>query len=872
MQLHAGFGFDDAAAAADYLAALGVSHAYCSPYLQAAPGSTHGYDVVAHDRVNRELGGSEAHARFVGALERNRLGQVLDIVPNHMAISTAENRWWVDVLENGPSSHYASYFDVEWAPPEARLRNTVLIPVLGDHYGRVLEAGELIVEREGAALRVRYAEHQYPLDPRSLAPLIAAVAVRCRSDEMAFVADALAALPRPTATDRGSVGRRHRDTAVLRQILARLLAENPGYGRALDEAVSELNADHDRLHQLLEAQSYRLAWWRSAGRDLGYRRFFDINTLIGLRMEDKQVFDDTHRLILQWVQSGLLDGLRVDHPDGLRDPEQYCEQLHAAAPGTWIVLEKILEPGERLPDSWPVAGTTGYDFLNRALGVFVDRDGDQPLTELYTGFTGASADYHALVLDRKLFVLREVLGSDVNRLTDLLLDIIERHPTHRDYSRHHLTDAIRETVASFPVYRTYVRPERRGLTTADREYIQDATAAAAARRDDLEPALFDFVRGLLLLEIDGDPEREFVARFQQLTGPAMAKGVEDTVFYLYNRMIALNEVGGDPSRFGMAVDEFHAAAREAQERWPLSMLATATHDTKRGEDVRARLALISERPREWGEAVRRWSDLAARHRSGEWPDRNTEYFFYQTLVGAWPLDAERALAYMEKATREAKAHTSWTAPNAQYDAALRRFVEGVLGDEHLMAGVREFVEPLVGPGWINSLGQALLKLTAPGIPDIYQGTELWSLHLVDPDNRRPVDYEQRRRALGIVQELSPEDCWARADEGLPKLWVVHQALQLRNRRPDLFGADSTYEPVYARGACARHVVAFLRGGASLTLVPRLVQRLGGEWRDTTVSLPAGDWQNVFTGDLSSGDVAVGDLLRRFPVSLLERRA
>jgi (1->4)-alpha-D-glucan 1-alpha-D-glucosylmutase len=870
LQLHPDFGFDDAAAIADYLSELGVSHAYCSPYLQAAPGSTHGYDVIAHDRVNAELGGAAAHDRLVAALTANALGQVLDIVPNHMAISTAANEWWADVLENGPSSHYAGYFDVEWAPPEARLRNTVLIPVLGDQYGRVLEAGELVVAREGPDLRLCYAEHRYPLDPRSIGVLIREAANWCGSDALAFVGDALAELPRPTATDRASVRRRHRDRAVLRRWLERVLNEDSACASALDQVVGDLNAHPDRLHELLEAQSYRLAWWRSASRDLGYRRFFDINTLIGLRMEDPQVFEDTHRLILDWARRGVLDGLRVDHPDGLRDPEDYCQRLSSAAPGKWIVLEKILEPGERLPASWPVAGTTGYDFLNRAFGVFVDPEGEAPLTTFYAEFTGQPTDYHALVIDRKLFVLREVLGSDGNRLTDLLLDIIERHPTHRDYSRHQLADVIRETVAQFPVYRTYVRPDTGAVTDTDRHYIEEAISGASARRPDLEPPLFDFMKQLLILEVEGTAEREFVARFQQLTGPAMAKGVEDTVFYLFNRFIALNEVGGDPSRFGLAVDRFHCAARETQQRWPMSMLATSTHDTKRGEDVRARLALLSEAPAVWIEAVRRWSEMTSRYRTGEYPDRNTEYLFYQTLVGASPLDQDRALAYLEKATREAKAHTSWTSPNEEYDSAVRRFIEGSLADSAFMGDVSSFVEPLVQPGWINALSQVLLKLTAPGVPDIYQGTELWSLHLVDPDNRRPVDYALRRSVLAEVQRLTAEEIWRRADEGLPKMWVVRQALSLRRGRPELFGIEGNYEPLSAAGACAAHVIAFMRGGGSITVVPRLVRRLGGSWQDTVLELPSGTWRDVFTDAVVKGVVPLSDLLGGFPVSLLER--
>jgi (1->4)-alpha-D-glucan 1-alpha-D-glucosylmutase len=870
LQLHADFTFADAAAIADYLSDLGISHVYCSPYLQAAPGSTHGYDVVDHSRVNRELGGEEGHQRFVAALRGRGLGQVLDIVPNHMAISSAENGWWVDVLENGPSSLYAGYFDVEWAPPEARLRNMVLLPVLGDQYGRLLDARELRIDRQGTKFQVCYAEHRYPLDPRSLGPLLARAAARTGSELLSFIADAFSALPRPTATDRASVRRRHRDRAVLQELLARAFAEEPSLAQAVDAAVAELNDNGQQLHELLEAQSYRLAWWRSAGRDLGYRRFFDINTLIGLRMEDEQVFHDTHYRVLEWLREGVLDGVRVDHPDGLRDPQQYCERLHHAAPGRWIVLEKILEPGERLPTDWPVAGTTGYDFLNRALGVFVDARAEDPLTRFYAEFTGQPTDYHALVLDRKLFVLREVLGSDVNRLTDLLLEIIERHPTHRDYSRHHLADAVREIVAHFPVYRTYVRPELRQVSEQDRQYIHDAVEGAAARRSDLERPLFTFLEALLTLEIDGALEHEFVARFQQLTGPAMAKGVEDTVFYLYNRFIALNEVGGDPSHFGLSVEGFHRAAIETQQLWPLSMLATATHDTKRGEDVRARLAVLSEMPEQWIEAVQRWSTLTASYRTGEWPDRNTEYFFYQTLVGAYPLDVERALAYMEKATREAKAFTSWTAPNETYDQALRRYVEGSMNDPRFLDDVRAFVEPIVSAGWVNALGQVLLKLTAPGVPDIYQGTELWSLHLVDPDNRRPVDYEVRRRALATVRTLSAEQIWSRAGEGLPKMWVVHQALSLRRRRADWFGPHGTYQPIDARGPRAEHLVVFARGGGAITVVPRLAWSMRGDWDGTMLELPQGEWRNVLTDERATGTVTAKSLLAKFPVALLER--
>jgi (1->4)-alpha-D-glucan 1-alpha-D-glucosylmutase len=871
LQLHAGFPFDAAAGISDYLSDLGVTHAYCSPMLQAAPGSTHGYDVIDYTRPNAELGGEEGFRRFAAALKSAHLGQVLDIVPNHMAISTAANWWWADVLENGPSSHFASYFDVEWEPPEARLRNIVLVPILRDHYGRVLEAGEIQIVRQGAEFQVRYADNTYPVSPSSLGPLLGRAARQAGSDALAFLADAFSELPRPTATDRASVRRRHRDKAVLREQLRRLLDGDPFVASAIDQTVADMNGDPDSLHALLDLQNYRLAWWRSADRDLGYRRFFDVDTLIGLRMEDQQVFEDTHRRVLDWVREGVIDGLRIDHPDGLRDPLEYLERLRAAAPNAWIVAEKILEADETLPESWPIAGTTGYDFLNRVGGLFVDPDGEAPLTDFYREFTGETREYPGLVRDKKILVLSEMLGSDVIRLTDLLLHICERHRRHRDYSRHQLAEALREFIAWFPVYRTYIQPYSGKLSESDRRFAEMAAAEAIRERPDLEVTLFEFLRDLITLTVTGDFEKEFVARFQQLTGPAMAKGVEDTVFYSYNRFIALNEVGGDPSRFGISRQQFHEKARETQQQWPLTMITTATHDTKRGEDMRARLALLSEQPSVWIDAVRRWSAMAQPHRTNELPDRNTEYFFYQTLVGASPICAERLTAYMEKACREAKTHTSWTAPDGTYESAVRSFVERCLNDRGLMQDVRQFVESLLEPGRINALAQTLIKLTAPGVPDLYQGTELWSLHLVDPDNRRPVDYEERRRALADVKQLSARAIWERADEGLPKMWVTHAALHVRQRHRDEFDASSGYTAVDARGPLADHVLAFCRGENVMTIVPRLVIRADGRWPGTRICVPPGSWTNVLTGEpLEGGDIDLPELWRDFPVALLER--
>jgi (1->4)-alpha-D-glucan 1-alpha-D-glucosylmutase len=856
LQLRAAFGFDEAAAVAGYLRALGVSHVYASPYLQAAAGSTHGYDVVDHAKVNDELGGPAGHRRFCDALAAADLGQVLDIVPNHMAV-TPENAWWTDVLENGPSSRYASYFDVDWDPPERKLRDTVLLPVLGDHYGRVLEAGELRIERVGGAFVVRYFDQVFPVAPRTYDLVLGLAALATDDDDLAFLAGAFGSLPLATATDRPSVVARHRDKEVLKRQLERLTVERDGVADAVDAAVAAVNDDIDLLDGLLDRQNFRLAHWRTAGQELDYRRFFDITTLAGLRTEDEQVFADTHVLVLGWLRDGVLDGVRIDHPDGLRDPLGYLERLRTHAPDAWIVVEKILEPGEALPDAWPVDGTTGYDFLNRVGGLFVDVAGERPLTEAYVGFTGEPGDYDEVAHDAEHLVVDQVLAADLRRLTNLLVRVCERERRYRDFTRPELAAVLGETVACFGVYRTYVRPGE-PVTDADERTIAAALDEARRRRGDLDPELFAFLGRMLRGELDG-PAAELCLRFQQTTGPVMAKGVEDTTFYRFNRLTSLNEVGGHPGHFGVDVGAFHAAMADAASRWPRSMLASSTHDTKRSEDVRARLALLSEIPGELADAVARWSKTNDRHRRGAWPDRNVEWLLYQSLIGAHPLPVDRALAYVEKATKEAKQHTSWIDPVPAYDDAVRTFVEGALGDDEFLADLDAFVRVLVEPGWVNALAAQLVKLTAPGVPDIYQGTELWDLSLVDPDNRRPVDYDRRRRLLAELDGMTPAEAWARCDEGLPKLLVTRDALRLRQRLPDVFAAGS-YEALPVTGAAAAHVVAFARGGRVATVVPRLpltLARAGG-WRDTAVELP---W---------AGPVPVADLLGDLPVALVER--
>ncbi|HYX44287.1 MAG TPA: malto-oligosyltrehalose synthase, partial [Acidimicrobiales bacterium] len=816
VQLHAGFGFDDVAAIAPYLAALGVSHVYCSPYLQAAQGSTHGYDVVDHHRLNSELGGEEAHGRMTAALAAAGLSSVLDIVPNHMAAAGRENAWWWDVLENGPSSRYADAFDIDWssADPDGP---GMLLPVLGDHYGLILEAGELRLTREGARFVIRYHEHGAPVAPRSLEGPLSRAAGACGSEELATIAAALGSLPPSASTDRESVRQRHRDKEVLLGFLERLLTEHPDVAAAVDGVLAAINADPDALDALLARQNYRLAYWRLATSELAYRRFFDITSLVGLRMELPHVFDETHELVLRLVADGAVSGLRVDHPDGLRDPEGYLRRLYEASGGTWIVVEKILEPGEELPPHWPVAGTTGYDFLNVVGGLFVDPAGEDPLTELHWRFTGTTTTYHELVREKKHVVMNQSLGPDVRRVTELAAAVCRRHRRHRDHGTPDLEAALRELVACFPVYRTYVQPGR-PPTDVDAAHVAVAVEEASGNRPDLDPRLFAFLADVLLLRVPGPEAEELLLRFQQLTGPVMAKGAEDTAFYCYRRLLSLNEVGGDPGRFGTTVDEFHGHNRRAAAAWPSTLLTLSTHDTKRSGDVRARIGLLSEIPDQWALAVRRWSSANEVHKRNGLPDRGAEYLLYQTLFGAWPLSVERAVAYMEKATKEAKEHTSWIDPDPEYDTAVRSFVESVLADPEFTTDLAAFVAPLVEPGRVTALAQTLLTLTAPGCPDVYQGTELWDLSLVDPDNRRPVDYDVRLALLDKLAGAAPEEVLAWSDDGAPKFWLVHRALGLRRGAAPAFAPGSSYAALPVRGAKAAHAVGYVRGGRVVVVV------------------------------------------------------
>jgi (1->4)-alpha-D-glucan 1-alpha-D-glucosylmutase len=789
-----GFGFDDAAAVAPYLAELGVSHAYTSPLLESAPSSQHGYDVAAPDRVRTEYGGEAGFQRYCAALQRLGLGLVIDIVPNHMSIVTARNRWWWDVLRQGVASPYAPYFDLDWGADEK-----ILLPWLARPLPATLAAGELRLDTQDGAPALLYGGMALPLAP---------------------------------GTEQGP------------------------------------------LLQVLERQHYRLVHWSLADRRLSYRRFFDISSLIGVRIEDPAVFAATHQRILDWLQAGCVDGLRIDHIDGLRDPGGYLEQLRtAAAPATWIVVEKILTHGEPLRPSWPVAGTTGYEFLNLVMGLFVDPRSEEDMDAAYAAFAGPQPEFREVAHHARMQAMRDLLHAEVRRLGPMAVAA----GMARDGGE--AESALGAVAAAMPAYRTYVPPA--GAAGAeDAAIVIEAVQAAGLQPSFYEALLAPQQRGLLL-------------QFQQLTPAVFAKGVEDTAFYRYHRLTALNEVGGDPARFGTEPEEFHFAMGIAQRLRPRRMLTTSTHDTKRGEDVRARLCLLTEIPEAWRAAALAWRQHNRRHHRDAGPDGNTEYLLYQTLVGAWPISAERLQTFMLKAVREAKVHTSWRKPNGRYERALTAFITALYADAEFLRLAQAFIEPLITPGYVNALAQAAVKMTAPGVPDIYNGAELWDFHLVDPDNRGPVDFAARRHLLQELQAgLTPEAIWARREEGLPKLWLIYQALQLRRERPQAFaaaggaggtigaagGAGSTfgaaggagsYDALATDGRWADHVLAYTRGGEVATVAPRQVLTIQ-DWVRTSVDLPPGRWRDRLTGAVVSGSVPVQDLWARFPVALLAR--
>ena len=880
VQLRAEFDFAAAAGQASYLAGLGVSHVYCSPYLQAAAGSTHGYDVADPTRISEDLGGEKGHRHFTETLRAEGLGQLLDIVPNHMSVVDPRNAWWWDLLADGRQSPYASFFDIDWETDEPGLRHRVLLPVLGDQVGRVLENGEIRLVRENGVLLVAYFDNRYPLSTETVAQLLA----DCGAEAFTHLPAAAAALP--TGLDPATRRSRRAARLQLGALVAAALRD-AGAATAVDTHLALVNRDIAALDSVLSEQHHRLARWRTAVEEVNYRRFFDINTLVALRMEDPEVFAESTALITQLVHDGVVDGLRIDHIDGLRRPVQYAARLReATSAGTWLLAEKILERHERLP-AWALDGTSGYDFLAAVNGLFVDPAGHERLVALHEEVTGQGSDFAAFALDGKREILRTTLVSDVERMTGLLTNVLEPYPAHRDHTHSELREAIIELVAAIPVYRTYVDPREGRASPADAATIVAAAAAAHASAPDVDERLLEFITDLFVsgeahdiaTQVDEDTplaQRDLVLRLQQLSAATTAKGVEDTACYRHFVLVSLNEVGDSPAHFGMSVAEFHERNATIQRDRPHTLLTTSTHDTKRGEDVRCRIDLLSEVPDEWAAAVRRWRAMNGEHRRDGMPDAAIEYLLYQTLVGAWPITVERAAAYVEKAAHEAKRHTSWLSPVEEYDSALQAFVTTVLGDPRFVADLEGFVATLLSWGRVNSLCTTALKLTSPGVPDIYQGTELWDLSLVDPDNRRPVDYTLRRSLLTGGVGRWPADAWRDdPDSGAAKLWLIAAVLALRERCPEAFDERGTYWPIRAEGRFPDDVVAFHRGtpAAVVTVAQRRSLRRRGQWGDTMVPLPDGRWGNLADGATGlEGTVALDTLLRDFPVAVLERTA
>ncbi|HEX4263618.1 MAG TPA: malto-oligosyltrehalose synthase [Verrucomicrobiae bacterium] len=874
LQFNRDFTFRHASEILSYLSDLGISDVYASPLFQAGPESTHGYDTCCYGKLNPNLGTDEDFERFTTALKDHKMGLLLDVVPNHMSATTS-NAWWLDVLRNGRESEFAKFFDIDWSPNNPTLKNKVLLSVLEDHYGKVLESGKLQLAFMDGEFFISYYDRNFPVNGATLP-----------ADEKNNPAAVLVAF-------KGT----------------------PGNARSFD-----------KLDVLIQRQHYRLAYWRVAPEEINYRRFFDIAEMVAVKMELPEAFHATHELVFEWLKAGKITGLRVDHPDGLWDPKEYLQRLQAAEPPPYVVVEKILSGDEQLSKDWPAEGTTGYDFLNRVNGLFVNRLNALALDEIYREFTGNNSSFAEIVCRNRRLVLEQSFASELNALTHRLRDIAAHARSGHDFTFAELRRALEEIAASFPVYRTYLTETTARVSEQDRNVIQKAVRDSSGRTvSQGERAVFEFIEHVLLLDLGGELDdaglksaREFVMKFQQLTGPAMAKGLEDTTFYQFNRLVSLNEVGGDPEKVGLTLEEFHAANSASARQWPHAMLASATHDTKRGEDARARLNVLSEMPFEWRAAVGRWSRMNRNHKTtvenAPAPDANDEYLFYQALIGAWFAGVEktelkefraRIAAFMLKAVKEAKVHTSWTDPNAAYEKAVGDFVERVLsdaGDNVFIDDCRSFARKVAFFGRFNSLSQTLLKIASPGMPDFYQGSELWDLNLVDPDNRRPVNYAARQKILSDVKKKFEaiqgdgreffSTLLKDEEPGAMKLFLICRALDFRRTQRELFERGD-YAPLSVVGEKQEHLCAFARewnGKKVIVVVPRLVFGLtrGGEvpplgefWKDTVLMLPqsraGSSFRNVLTGETmvaieKKGDAALeaGRVLRNFPIALLEK--
>lgn len=939
LQFHAGFDFDAAIAILPYLARLGISHVYCSPILRARPGSLHGYDVIAHDEINPEIGGRAGFDRFAAALRQHGMGQLLDLVPNHMGVIGADNRWWADVLEHGAASVHARHFDIQWRPTNADLNGKVMLPILGEHYGEALKNGLLVLgfDAKTGGFALHYHEHRFPLDPRTAPSVLERAAESmpadaARNELESLIDDFRSLAPRPEVAgepDPAPAAAADR----LKHRLATLVVESHSTAASIDAALAEFNAPekHDLLHALHEAQAYRLTYWHVAVDEINYRRFFDVNELAALRMEDPAVFEATHALALDLAAGAQVDGLRIDHPDGLYDPATYFERLQQGfvkrlqAPPEdadrplYVVAEKIAASHEVVPENWQIHGTTGYRFAMLAGGVLVDTNAGAEIDRIWREFSGEQRPFAELAYLGKRKAARHLLASELTTQANALLHIARADRRTRDYSFNALRDALAEVAACMPVYRTYVMDQP---SAQDVRFIDWAIAHARQRSEASDASIFDFVKRCMLNAPlpDQDAElaectRQFAIRFQQFCSPVAAKGVEDTAFYRFHRLVSLNEVGGDPGAFGITPRAFHGASADRAKRWPHTILATSTHDNKRSEDVRSRINVLSEMPAEWEAWLQRWSQLAAGWRTEEdgamVPSRIDEYLLFQTLLGTLPaegLDAdtlpayrERIQAYMLKAIREAKAATSWARPNLAYEKALAGYIDSLLArvqPNPLLTDITQHAGELAWYGGLNSLTTVLLKFTAPGVPDLYQGNELMDLSLVDPDNRRPVDFAKRIAALDELAtwnfELSGSTSAAASGSGAVaerltalqrlastladgrlKLWITWRLLQWRATEPALI-RDGSYAALGVSGASAEHVLAYSRtcGGRSLHVVSaRLFAKLAAAtgvpvgtlpvgpraWADTMLMLPGVSdgtrLRNVLTGSPSASPTA-----------------
>jgi (1->4)-alpha-D-glucan 1-alpha-D-glucosylmutase len=963
LQLNREFTFAKATAIVPYLAAIGISHCYLSPCLKARPGSMHGYDIVDHNSLNPEIGSVEDFNSLVTTLHKYGMGLILDIVPNHMGIMGSDNAWWLDVLENGEASIYAGFFDIDWHPLKEELQGKVLVPVLRDHYGAVLESGDLKLAFNSALgqLDIVYHEHRFPIDPkeypRVLKPSVAKIGAKLGEqnpdlNEFQSLIAALGHLPARQEASGELIAERNRDKEIDKHRLAELCTRSPEIGFAIEQVIEKINGtlgdstSFDELHELIKAQAFRLASWTVASDDINYRRFFDTDDLAGIRTEDENVFKATHRLILELMSEGKVDGLRIDHPDGLYDPAQYFKRLRtsvAAATGRsddgsvesesgpgepYVVIEKILTGPERLPTEWAVCGTTGYEFSNLVNGLFIDSAAAMRMERIYRNFISDTINFKDLAYVCRKLIMRVALASELNVLANQLTRIALSRRRTCDFTLNSLRGALAEIVACFPVYRTYVSSA--GISEDDARYIQAAVSSAKRRNLAADISVFDFIEAVLITRVAEGQDHgyknavlSFAMKFQQFSSPVMAKGLEDTAFYRSNRLVSLNDVGSDPGKVGVTAAEFHLTNRERLHCWPHSMLATSTHDSKRSEDVRARINVLSEISGPWRLRVRDWKRFNRRHKrqvNDELaPSPNDEYLLYQTLVGAWPLQAlatdsernsfrERIETYMLKAIREAKQNTSWIHRNEDYENAMSSFVKAVLSPGEKNRFLTDFIPFQRGVARIglwNSLSQTLLKLTSPGVPDIYQGNELWDFSLVDPDNRRPVDFERREQAFADLRRMGSDPhvvsrggLLETPDDGRLKLYLIWKSLCLRKEIPRLF-EDGEYIPLGVAGAKANHVVAFLRkedNGNLLVVAPRLIATLvngsngnmdvcpvgAAVWEDTYVLLPFGhsteNYRNVLTGEVcdlrksgSDNDefarIDVAQVLAEFPVAL-----